>query len=188
MKKPFADAPHMEQLKKFYKQDEKENAVEMVPVNLIEPYTISQTIKDAMAVQEAGAELLLLEAMPPQSAEQVAKQLNIPVLGIGAGHLVDGQLIIMHDLLGFYSNFRPWFAKCYVPEVIQSYKDIISSTPDLKQFGIDTKEDGLNTIVRLAIEKYISEVKLKQFPSADYNYPIKDSELENVMKSKLWVL
>lgn len=150
--------------------------------------SFEETIKDAIAVQEAGAELLLLEAMPPQSAEQVAKQLQIPVLGIGAGHLVDGQLIIMHDLLGFYSNFRPWFAKCYVPEVIDAYKDIISSTPDLKQFGIDTKEDGLNTIVRLAIEKYISEVKLKQFPSSEYNYPIKDNELENVMKSKLWVL
>ena len=71
---------------------------------------------------------------------------------------------------------------------VQYDKDIISSTPDLKQFGIDTKEDGLNTIVRLAIEKYISEVKLKQFPSSEYNYPIKDNELENVMKSKLWVL
>jgi hypothetical protein len=48
MKKPFPDAPHMEQLKKFYNQDEQENGVEMVPLHLIEPYSISQTIKDAM--------------------------------------------------------------------------------------------------------------------------------------------
>ena len=48
MKKPFPDAPNMAQLKKFYKKEEKENGVEMVPTDLIEPYTISQTIKDAM--------------------------------------------------------------------------------------------------------------------------------------------
>ena len=48
VKKPFPDAPNMAQLKKFYKQEEQENAVEMVPLNLIEPYTISQTIKDAI--------------------------------------------------------------------------------------------------------------------------------------------
>ena len=54
VKKPFPDAPNMAQLKKFYKQEEKENAVEMVPVNLIEPYTISQTIKDAMGEDHAA--------------------------------------------------------------------------------------------------------------------------------------
>jgi hypothetical protein len=54
VKKPFPDAPNMAQLKKFYKQEEKENAVEMVPVNLIEPYTISQTIKDAIGEDHAA--------------------------------------------------------------------------------------------------------------------------------------
>lgn len=148
--------------------------------------SFEETMKDAFIVQEAGAELLLLEAMPSQSAEQVAKQLNIPVLGIGTGHLVDGQLIIMHDLLGFYPNFRPWFAKCYIPQVIDKYKNIINQQSDLKKFGIDTKEDGLNSLVYLAISEYINEVKLKQFPLEDYTYPIKSEELENIQKSSIW--
>lgn len=148
--------------------------------------SFEETMKDAFIVQESGAELLLLEAMPAQSAEQVAKQLDIPVLGIGTGHLVDGQLIIMHDLLGFYPNFRPWFAKCYLPQVIDKYKNIIDQQTDLKKFGIDTKEDGLNSLVYLAISEYINEVKLKQFPLEDYTYPIKSEELENIQKSPIW--
>jgi len=148
--------------------------------------SFEETIKDAFIVQESGAELLLLEAMPAQSAEQVAKQLEIPVLGIGTGHLVDGQLIIMHDLLGFYPNFRPWFAKCYIPQVIDKYKNIINQQSDLKKFGIDTKEDGLNSLVYLAISEYINEVKAKQFPLEDYTYPIKSEELENIQKSPIW--
>ena len=148
--------------------------------------SFEETMKDAFIVQESGVELLLLEAMPAQSAEQVAKQLEIPVLGIGTGHLVDGQLIIMHDLLGFYPNFRPWFAKCYLPQVIDKYKNIIDQQTDLKKFGIDTKEDGLNSLVYLAISEYINEVKLKQFPLEDYTYPIKPEELENIQKSPIW--
>lgn len=148
--------------------------------------SFEETMHDAFIVQEAGAELLLLEAMPAQSAEQVAKQLDIPVLGIGTGHLVDGQLIIMHDLLGFYPNFRPWFAKCYIPQVIDKYKNIIDQQNDLKKFGIDTKEDGLNFLVYLAINEYINEVKNKQFPLEDYTYPIKSEELENIQKSSIW--
>lgn len=148
--------------------------------------SFEEIMKDAFIVQEAGAELLLLEAMPSQSAEQVAKQLNIPVLGIGTGHLVDGQLIIMHDLLGFYPNFRPWFAKCYIPQVIDKYKNTIDQQSNLKKFGIDTKEDGLNSLVYLAISEYINEVKLKQFPLEDYTYPIKSEELENIQKSSIW--
>ena len=79
--------------------------------------SFNQTIEDSLVVQKAGACILLLEAMPHEAALQVVLTLNIPVLGIGAG-LLDGQLIIMHDLLGFYPNFRPWFAKCYVPQII----------------------------------------------------------------------
>jgi ketopantoate hydroxymethyltransferase len=92
----------------------------------------------------------------------------------------------MHDLLGFYPNFRPWFAKCYIPQVIDKYKNIIDQQSDLKKFGIDTKEDGLNSLVYLAVSEYISEVKTKQFPLADYTYPIKSEELGNIQKSSMW--
>lgn len=148
--------------------------------------SFEETIKDAYVVEEAGADLLLLEAMPAESAEQVSKQIKIPVLGIGAGNLVDGQLIIMHDLLGFYPNFRPWFAKCYVPQAIDKYKDIIDKQNDLKKFGIDTKEDGLNSLVYLSIKEYVDEVKCKNFPTEDYMYSIKPEELETIKNSRLW--
>ena len=148
--------------------------------------SFEETIKDAYVVEEAGADLLLLEAMPAESAEQVSKQVKIPVLGIGAGNLVDGQLIIMHDLLGFYPNFRPWFAKCYVPQAINKYKDIIDKQNDLKKFGIDTKEDGLNSLVYLSIKEYVDEVKCKNFPTEDYMYSIKSEELGIIKNSTLW--
>ena len=77
--------------------------------------------EDALAIQEAGCSMLLLEAIPAEVGKQIAKRLDIPVLGIGAGDGVDGQLVIMHDLVGFYQNFRPWFAKCYIPEVYDQY-------------------------------------------------------------------
>ena len=54
VKKPFPDAPHFDQLKKFYKKEEKENAVQMVPINLIESYDISQTIKNAIGEDHAA--------------------------------------------------------------------------------------------------------------------------------------
>lgn len=147
--------------------------------------SFEETLKDSLSVQEAGACMLLLEAMPSQPAEQIAKQLKIPVLGIGTGSNVDGQLVIMHDLLGFYPNFRPWFAKCFVPEILNEYQESINVS-DIKKYGIDTRNDGLNSIVRMSIKKYIDDVKSKKFPSSEYIYPIKDNELEDVTSSKMW--
>jgi 3-methyl-2-oxobutanoate hydroxymethyltransferase len=148
--------------------------------------SFEETFKDALHVVDGGASLLLLEAMPNETAQQIAKLLKIPVLGIGAGIDVDGQLIIMHDLLGFYPNFRPWFAKCYIPQVISSYQNSLNNE-DLKQYGIQSREDGFSILARLAIQEYVYEVKNKLFPSADYIYPIKPEELENVKQSKYWI-
>jgi len=149
--------------------------------------SFEETLSDAIAVEKAGAVLLLLEAMPSLASGQFTKHLNIPVLGIGAGNLVDGQLIIMHDLLGFYPNFRPWFAKCYVPEVIDEFKKTLNVV-DVKKYGIDTRDDGLNSIVYLAIKKYINDVKTKQFPSDEYNYPLKVEELDDIKTSSMWLV
>ena len=150
--------------------------------------SFEETVVDAVSLEKNGASLLLLEAMPSLSAEQISKRLKIPVLGIGAGELVDGQLIIMHDLTGFYPNFRPWFAKCYIPQVIDKYKDTLYPFKDnLKKFGIQLREDGLLSIVQLAIKEYIDEVKTINFPSEDYNYPIKIEELLSIKESKYWI-
>lgn len=148
--------------------------------------SFEETMDDALALQEAGVMALLLEAMPSAPAAQIAKQLDIPVLGIGAGNEVDGQLIIMHDMMGFYQSFRPWFAKCYVPEVIHEFADGLKDVEDMKQYGREHRKDGLFAIAEMAIAKYVEEVKARQFPSEEYIYPIKEEQLAEIKKSKYW--
>ena len=148
--------------------------------------SFEETMDDALALQEAGVMALLLEAMPSEPAGQIAKQLDIPVLGIGAGNEVDGQLIIMHDMMGFYQSFRPWFAKCYVPEVIHEFAAGLKEVDDMKQYGREHRKDGLFAIAEMAIAKYVEEVKTRQFPSAEYIYPIKEEQLAEIKQSKYW--
>jgi 3-methyl-2-oxobutanoate hydroxymethyltransferase len=143
-------------------------------------------VDDALALQEAGVFAILLEAMPEESAGQVAKNLNIPVYGIGAGGEVDGQLVIIHDLMGFYQPFRPWFAKCYVPDVINQFNDYINNVDDIRKVGREHRQDGVIVLARMAIERYISEVREGNFPGEEYSYPIKDKQLENLKASKYW--
>lgn len=70
-------------------------------------------VEDALAVQEAGAHMLLIEAVPPEVACFITKKLNIPVLSIGAGAECDGQLLIVSDLIGQFQAFTPKFVKKY---------------------------------------------------------------------------
>jgi 3-methyl-2-oxobutanoate hydroxymethyltransferase len=144
------------------------------------------TLENALALQDAGACMLLLEAMPSLPAGQIAKKLSIPVLGIGAGQYVDGQLVIIHDLMGFYQPFRPWFAKCFVPEVITEFCDYLKSAPDLRKLGKEERRDGLLVLAELAIKHYITEVKEGKFPGEEYSYPLTEKELTELKKSKEW--
>jgi len=77
-------------------------------------------IEDALAVQEAGARMLLVEAVPPEVTGYIARKLEIPVYSIGAGSDCDGQLLIVSDLIGQFQAFTPKFVKKYgnVAEVI----------------------------------------------------------------------
>jgi 3-methyl-2-oxobutanoate hydroxymethyltransferase len=148
--------------------------------------SFEETLKDALDLQAAGAFAILLEAIPDAPAEQIARQLDIPIYGIGAGKDVDGQLVIMHDILGFYDQFRPWFAKCYIIDVIEHYAEYLGNIEDLKKFGRETRKDGLLHLVEMAIRRYIDEVKSEQFPDTNYIYPLKDEELTLLKTSKLW--
>lgn len=143
------------------------------------------TMLDALSLQDAGVCAILLEAMPEAPAQQIMRALNVPVLGIGAGE-VDGQLVIMHDVLGFYQAFRPWFAKCYVPEVTKDFSKYISSIEDIRKMGREERKDGFLMLAQLAIEKYIQEVKERKFPGKDYSYPIGENDLAELKKSKYW--
>lgn len=77
-------------------------------------------VEDARAVRDAGAQLILLEAVPPEVARFITQELEMPVLSIGAGPYCDGQLLIVSDLIGQFQAFTPKFVKkyCNVAETI----------------------------------------------------------------------
>lgn len=148
--------------------------------------SFEETIKDSLAIERSGICMLLLEAMPSEVAHQVASQLRVPVLGIGAGNRLDGQLIIMHDLLGLYPTFRPWFAKCYVPDVISDFAKTLC-VDDIKKYGTTTRDDGLGMVAYMAIQRYVEDVRAGQFPSTSYIYPIKADDLAKIQESGVWI-
>ena len=120
----------------------------------------AQAILDqALSLQDAGCSFLLLEAMPREAAALIADTLDIPVYGIGAGDKVNGQLVIMHDLVGLFWEFKSKFVKryCEAGQMIQS-----------------------------ALTDYANEVRELQFPAAENFYEIKDDELEKLLGDSKW--
>lgn len=124
----------------------------------------------AVALEEAGVFAILLEAVPPKVAKDISRNAETVIFGIGAGNFTHGQLLILHDLLGLYPKFRPKFAKCYVPEIINDFVNIISNENDLLEFGRQTRKDGFYELTRLAVNKFIQEVKAQKFPDTTYCY------------------
>ena len=143
-------------------------------------------IDDAFALQAAGVCAILLEAMPEEVAEVFPKILSVPIYGIGTGMQVDGQLMIMHDLLGLYPTFRPAFAKCYIPAALAEFQARLAATADLRKLGREERQDGLLALSQLAIETFVDEVRSQVFPSADYCYPISAEDLTFLKTSKYW--
>jgi 3-methyl-2-oxobutanoate hydroxymethyltransferase len=103
----------------------------------------NRLIDDAHLLQEAGCFALVLEKIPAELAKRVASELEIPVIGIGAGPYVDGQVLVMHDMLGINKNFSPRFLRRYA----NLFDDI-------------TK----------AVQSYIKDVKTTDFPSPEESY------------------
>ena len=120
---------------------------------------VQSILNQALSLQEAGCSFLLLEAMPREAGALIADTLNIPVYGIGAGDKVNGQLVIMHDLIGLFWEFKSKFVKryCEAGQLIQS-----------------------------ALTDYVNEVRELQFPSSENFYEIKDDELEKLLGDSKW--
>lgn len=114
-----------------------------------------ELILDARAVQEAGAAFLLLEAVPPEVGKFIVEDLKIPVYGIGAGPYVDGQLLIVHDMLGVFEVFTPRFVKRYA---------------------------NLSENMIKAFEDYAKEVKDSKFPQKEHCYGMIEGEFEKMME------
>lgn len=92
-----------------------------------------RVVQEALAVQEAGADMLVLEGMPTVLAERITGSVTVPTVGIGAGPHCDGQVLVMHDLLGVTPGKRPKFSKDFlagrgsVAEAIRAYADDVRS-------------------------------------------------------------
>lgn len=114
-------------------------------------------VEDALAVQEAGAAMILLEAIPPEVAGYIRDLLTIPVLSIGAGPYCDGQLLIVSDMLGIFEAFTPKFVKRYAE---------------------------VGKICTEALTAYVQDVRNKAFPEPKHIYPMIPEELA---KFKEWV-
>src|SRR4030042_1788061 len=108
-------------------------------------------IKDAIAVQVAGAKMLLVEAIPPELAEAITKIVTIPVLGIGAGVKIDGQVLICGDMLGYFEAFTPKFVKKYA---------------------------NVAKVITDAMKEYVDDVHDSKFPAAEHTYSVLPEEKE----------
>jgi 3-methyl-2-oxobutanoate hydroxymethyltransferase len=83
----------------------------------------NKLIEDALAVQEAGAFALVVECVPGETAAKITQALKVPTIGIGAGADCDGQVLVAHDMLGLFDDFRPRFVKQYAelaPAILQA--------------------------------------------------------------------
>jgi 3-methyl-2-oxobutanoate hydroxymethyltransferase len=99
--------------------------------------------EDARLLEEAGCFAIVLEKIPAELAREVAASVRIPVIGIGAGSGVDGQVLVLHDMLGINKEFNPRFLRRYA---------------------------DLHTVITGAVEHYIRDVRSRDFPNADEQY------------------
>jgi 3-methyl-2-oxobutanoate hydroxymethyltransferase len=103
----------------------------------------NKLIADAKELEEAGCFALVLEKIPAALAERVANEVSIPVIGIGAGAEVDGQVLVLHDLLGMTHEFNPRFLRRYL---------------------------DLYTLINGAVQQYVDDVKSQDFPNQKEQY------------------
>jgi 3-methyl-2-oxobutanoate hydroxymethyltransferase len=121
-------------------------------------------------LESSGVFGILLEAIPPNTAMELTKKSNSVIFGIGAGKFTHGQLLILHDLLGLYPNFRPKFAKNFIPGVLPKFLAMISSEPEIISFGRNTRRDGLHELALMAVQSYVADVSTGLFPDENYSY------------------
>ncbi len=106
-------------------------------------------LDDARALEDAGASMIVLEMVPDRVASRISEALRIPTIGIGAGPGCDGQVLVLHDVLGLYDQFTPRFAKKYA---------------------------DLSGQIEQALIHYRAEVRQAAFPGAEHTFTIDDDE------------
>ena len=112
-----------------------------------------ELIEDALAIEKAGAFAVLLEAVSPEVGKIIAEKCQVPVLGIGGGIYVDGQLLIVSDMLGMFQAFTPKFVKKYT---------------------------NLSEIIEKVFGDYIEEIRTGKFPQEKHCYRMREGEPEKL--------
>lgn len=113
----------------------------------------NRLIKDALAVQEAGAFAVVIECVPEALSKKISEMLDIPTIGIGAGSGCDGQVLVYQDMLGMYSDFKPKFVK--------RFADVGSE-------------------MRKGVQDYIGAVKDGSFPAEEHCFKIDQDVIEKL--------
>jgi len=112
-----------------------------------------QVRQDAKDLQKAGAFSLVLEGIPQELATEITHDLKIPTIGIGAGSKCDGQILVIHDLIGLNPEFTPKFVKRYAE---------------------------LSDVIQNAVTEFIDEVNSEVFPGPEHTYNLKKVALKKV--------
>jgi 3-methyl-2-oxobutanoate hydroxymethyltransferase len=115
-----------------------------------------KVVDDAVALEEAGAFAIVLEAIPRQLAGLITEKLKIPTIGIGGGMDCDGQVLVLHDMVGLFRRFTPKFVKVYA---------------DVYTVQLD------------AVKKYIADVQGKSFPAEEHTFTMKDEAIAELRKA-----
>jgi 3-methyl-2-oxobutanoate hydroxymethyltransferase len=110
-----------------------------------------QLLDEAQMLQEAGCFSLVLESIPARLGELVSQQLDIPTIGIGAGPKCDGQVLVIHDLLGLFDRFTPRFVKQYAQ---------------------------MHTVISQALSEFKDDVEKGAFPATEHTFTMSDDEWE----------
>ena len=116
--------------------------------------TAEQVIRDAHAVEAAGAFSIVLESMPRELAAQITHELRIPTIGIGAGPDCDGQILVLHDLIGLGSGHTPKFTRRYA---------------------------NVGDVISRAVGEYAADVRGGNFPSDDESYHLSSEARERML-------
>ena len=114
----------------------------------------AQLLKDAHALEEAGAFSVVLELVPSPLARLISERLSVPTFGIGAGPDCDGQVQVLHDMLGLYTDFVPKHTKRYA---------------------------SLASTIEVAFARYVQEVKEGSFPTGEQSFPMDETILEELI-------
>jgi 3-methyl-2-oxobutanoate hydroxymethyltransferase len=112
-----------------------------------------QVLEEAVALQEAGCFAIVFEAIPAEVTDLIMERMEVPVIGIGAGPSTDGQVLVLHDLLGIHGGFQPKFVKRYA--------------------------DIRGEMVR-GLESYAEDVRTRRFPGKEHTYGIAPEEMQRL--------